>query len=242
MPNWFERMSRSEETDPDKKKQQEQEELEIKATKEKLAKIDGIETAVNEFKSKTGVLDQMSEFLKEQQELKRKREAEARAKAANDNKESQDKELEELLLNDPIKAQELIAERKMQPLVQATINTQSQLLRKQIFDDNPSEFEYYHGEFKNKVDKLIDNLSLEHKTNPNAIKNCYAVAFYEYQKDIKEGKLKSRFASVSLPSSSTTSNKDKDEIVLSDEEKRAARMLGIKEEDYAKTKKEMNYV
>ena len=232
------REKESSESETDKKKR-EQDELELKG---KLDKVDSLETSVKAFKEKTEpVLTQMSSFLKEQQELKAKREREEREKKNKEAKESQDQELEELALTDPVKAAELIADRKMGPLVAAQINTNSILLRKQIFDDNPGDYEYYQGEFKNEVDKLIDNLDLKHKTNPEAIKNCYAVALFNKQKEIKEGKLKSRFAAASKHSESEN-KQDKDQITLNDDQKRAARNLGIKEEDYAKMMKEMNYV
>ena len=242
MPTWLDRFRETEETPEDKKKR-EQEELELKNKLNKVDKIDDVEKSLKEFRTKAeGSLNEMSEFLKEQKAEKARREAEAKNKKASENKEAEDKDLEELALTDPVKAAELIADRKMGPLVAAQINTQSVLLRKQIFDDNPSQFEYYHGEFKNEVDKLIDNLDIRHKTNPEAIKHCYAIAYFNKQNEIKEGKLKSRFAATSSSSNNNNNTKDKETINLNDEQKRAAKALGVSEEEYGKLAREMNYV
>lgn len=239
---WFDTIrNRSSESESEEdKKKREQQDLEMTNTLKKVDKIDGLESSINELKSKAGVLDRMDSFLKEQEEAKRRREAEERARKAGEKKETEDKELEELALTDPIKAAEIIAARKTDPIIAATIDLQSKTLRREIFDS--PDYEYYQGDFKVKVDKLIDDLQLQHRANPVAIANCYKVVLADHMKDIRDGKLKSRFASVSSSSSSTTSSKDKDEIVLTDEEKRAARVFGIKDEDYAAMKKDMNYV
>ena len=154
--------------------------------------------------------------------------------------------MEILWLENPAQAAKMTFERESQGLTQATINTQSRQLRRDIFDENPDKYEYYdkaNPEFKALVDSLIDNMPLANRTNPDAIQNCYYVAFGREQQKIKEGKLKSRFAATSTSSTGTTSTtKDKDTIVLTDLQKSAAKAFGITEEEYGKQAREMTYV
>jgi len=244
MPNWLDLLGKKKEsTDP---KEQEQAELELKNVTESIKKVGKIEEDFGKFKTETEKTNtRLTSFLDEQDAMKRRRIAEELAKKANETKETEDKELNELALEDPVKAARLIFERESRGLTTATINTQSQLLRKQLFDDNPDKFEYYdkaNPEFKSEVDRLIDGLPLESRTNPDAIQNCYYVAFGRKQQEIKDGKLKSRFAATSTTTSGSSSTKDKDTIQLTELQKKAAKAMGITEEDYGKQAREMNYV
>lgn len=242
---WLDALQRKQKEGTVDDKQKEQDDLELKSIVDSSKKVSDLETGLNEIKEKTKVLDRMTSFLDEQEALKRRRVAEEAAKKAKETRESEDQELQNLALEDPVKAAELIFERKSQPLTEALINTQSLNLRKNIFEDGGDKFEYYtnaNADFKSKVDAVIDNLPLANRTNPTAIKNCYAAVLFDHMQEVKEGKLKSRFAATSTTTSGTTSTKDKDTVTLSELQKKAAAALGIKEEDYAKTAKEMNYV
>lgn len=228
---WFERAKKE-------NKEDNQDDLEIKPSKEfeeKIGKVDAIEASVNELKTKTAVLDRMSSFLDEQEAAKRS----AKAKEMAEKVAGKNEELDEKWLTDPKAA----FNESVQPLVAATINANSRATRREIFDDG--EFEYYTGNFKREVDELIDNsLALAAKNDPQSIKNCYYLVLGKHQAEIKEGKLKSRFAAVSTSSAGTGTNKtdQTDTIVLTDEEKRAASRFGMTSEEYAKSKKELNYV
>lgn len=238
---WIDALKRKTEGTVDDK-QKEQDDLELKSISESAEKTKKLESDFTAFKTKAEKDSQrLNSFLDEQEAAKRKAEADAKAKKVTEIKENEDKELEELALTDPVKAAKVIADRQMAPLVAAQINTSSQLLRKQIFDDDPQRYEYYTGDFKAAVDKLIDGLPLNQKNNPDAIKNCYAVAAFDKSQEIKEGKLKSRFAAVSTSSTGTVDTSKK-EVELTDAEKRAASVLGVKESDYAEMKKDMQYV
>lgn len=226
MPSWWGSKKEEEEPKPG--------DIEIKPPKEieeKLAKIDGIEASVKAFEAHTETLKGMGEFLAEQKKLKddaRKKEADERAAKAT---ETNDEEW----ITDPKKA----AQDMLQPLVINQINTNSRLLRKEIFEDG-KEFEYYDGEFKKEVDNHIDSLPPAQRADANSIKNCYYVVAGKRQAEIREGKLKSRFSAASTSNAATSTGKTGDsKVALTDEQKLAAKRLGVKEESYAKNFQEM---
>jgi hypothetical protein len=214
------------------------EEIEVKAPKEvteKLAKIDALETSMNEVKNKFSVLDQMGDFLKEQREAKEEtRRKDAAAKAA-----AKAEETDDTWLTDPKKA----AQDMLQPLVIDQINTKSRMLAREIFDDG-KEFEFYQGDFKQKVDSYIEKLPPSARVEPASIKNCYFLVLGQSQSEIREGKLKSRFAATSTSSAKDSGAREGENapVTLNDDQKRAADKLGIKHDDYAKNVKELNYV
>lgn len=234
MPNWWGKDSAEEEADKIKKAAESAEFKAPKDVTDKLAKIDGIETSMAEFKEKTKVLDRMSTFLDEQataKEAARKKEAEERAKKAVEVDEDE-------YITDPKAA----IDKAMLPLKMAQINSSSLVMRREIFDDG-TEFEFYTGEFKKKVDAYIDQLSPAAKVDPASIKNCYHLVLGQSRSEINAGKIKSRFSAVSTTNAKTSEGKDGDTTVtLSDEQKLAAKRFGIKEDEYAKSFKELNYV
>lgn len=202
-----------------------------KEVEEKLAKIDGIEASVKKFEAHEETLKGMGEFLAEQKKLKEAARAEELAKKALKEEETNDEEW----ITDPKKA----AREMLQPLVVDQINTNSRLMRKEIFEDG-TEWEYYNGELKKEIDNYIDSLPPAQRANPLSIKNCYYVAIGKHQAEIKEGKLKSRFSAASTTTAKSSDGKGVDsKVTLTDEQKLAAKRLGVKEESYAKNFQEM---
>lgn len=225
--NWWGRPKKDE-------SEEHKDDIEVKAPKEieeKLSKIDGIEASVKAFEAHTETLKGMATFLAEQKQIKddaRKKEADDRAKAAEEQNDDE-------WISDPKKA----AKDMLQPLVINQINTNSRLIRRDIFDDG-KEFEYYDGDFRKEVDNHIDSLPPAQRADPSSIKNCYYVVLGRRQREITEGKLKSRFSAASTASASAPNGKGTDSVItLTDEQKLAAKRLGVKEESYAKNFKEM---
>lgn len=235
MPGWMK--SKAEEEQEEEKEAERQRKLQIvpKEITDKLAKVDTLETSINEVKEKTKVLDRMTSFLDEQDALK----AAARKKQADELAAKATETTDDLWLTDPQKASELA----MQPVKIATINLASQNLRREIFDDGVN-YEYYTGEFKKRVDGWIDKLPVEARADAKSIKNCYNLVLGESMQEIREGKLKSRFAATTTSNTKDgTNNTNNDGLpALTDDQKHAAKMFGLKEEDYAKQMKELNYV
>jgi hypothetical protein len=214
----------------DAEEKEKEAEIEVKPPKEfteTKEKIDSLETSFNEFKAKASVLDDMKTYLEEQKQAKdaaRAKEAEARAKVATE-------ESNETWLTDPQKA----AQDMLQPIVINQLKTASRLMRQELFSDG-TQFEYYHGDFKKKVDQYIDSLPVKSLNDEASLRNCYNVVLGESMKEIQDGKLKSRFAATSTASAKSGDGKPGDfkTITLTDEQKRAAERLGIKQDDYSK--------
>lgn len=209
-------------------------ELKPAEVKAKLDKLDVLESKVAQLDDMKKTSDRMSSFLDAQEEAGRRRKAQELADKANKNKEQNSEDW----ITDPQKA----FNDSTRPLVENQLRTSSRLLRKEIFDENPAEFEFYTGRFKDMVDAHINALPLTALNDPDSIKNCYYVVYGKMQKEIKEGTVKSKFSSASDANARKgEDDKDKD-MVLTDEEKRAAKAFGMDEKSYAESKKEMNYV
>lgn len=234
MPKWWGKDD-AEETEAAAKAAKEAEVKPPKEITDRLDKIDGLETSINEVKTKFSVLDDMKTYLDEQKQAKevaRRKEAEERARKATE-------ESADTWLTDPAAA----AKEMLQPLVIDQINTKSRLLRREMFEDG-TQYEFYQGAFKDKVDAYIDKLPVAARTDADSIKNCYFLVLGQNQNEIKEGKLKSRFAATSTSSAKDGKGGSEGEktITLTDEQKRAADKLGVKHEAYAKNLGEMSYV
>jgi hypothetical protein len=108
------------------------------------------------------------------------------------------------------------------------------------------EKEYYHGDTKNEIDKMIEAQPLASQSNTNVIENCYKLVMYDKQKDIADGKLKSKNNAASFASDGTGGHAGKGagehEEEMSVDEKFAAKALGLNEADWKKSKKELTYV
>lgn len=205
-----------------------------KEVTDKLGKIDGLETKLNEFGEKTKVLDRMTTFLDEQDSLK----TAARAREATERAKKVTEETEDLWMTDPKKA----TEEAMLPLKIAQINTSSIQLRNELFSDGIN-YEFYQGDFKKRVDHWIDKLPVAARVDPESLKNCYNIVLGENHKEIREGKIKSRFAATTTTGTNSSTSKGGDGLpTLTKEQEDAADRFGMTREDYAKEIKELNYV
>lgn len=105
--------------------------------------------------------------------------------------------------------------------------------------------EYYHGDFKAKVDEMVAQQSLENQCRPDVVENCYLVQVAKNMKEIQEGKIKARTSSATFEGGSTGGHKadssDTPETLTADEEKAAAAM-NIKKEDWIKSRRELSFV
>jgi phage I-like protein len=218
-------------------------EVELKPAdvKAKLDKIDVLAEGQAAQGKRLEQLDSITAYIEEQ---KVERDRVKAAKQQQERQEKQKTEEEELdWIADPENAMKHTLAKSMQPLVESQINTQARLLSKDVFDDQ--QFEYYtDSTFKNEVDSLINSLPLAQRANAEAQKNCYYVVAGRKAAEIKEGKIKSKFSATSSSGDGTGNKGGKTDevIILTEAEKKAAKIFGMKEEDYAKSKKEMSYV
>jgi hypothetical protein len=155
-------------------------EIKPKEVKEKLDKIEGLETKFTEFQTKsTATLDRMASYLDEVAQAKEAARLadEARRTAPKTQPTKTAEEIQEEWINDPQGA----AKQMLDPLMKANALTASRVMRRDMFDDG-KEYEFYHGEFKKKVDNYIDSLQPGQMTDPAAIKNCYYLVLGQVKK------------------------------------------------------------
>jgi phage I-like protein len=122
---------------------------------------------------------------------------------------------------------------------QSAMRAEARETRRGIFEDIESH-PYYTGDLKKKIDEMIEKEPLENQINPLLVRNAYKIIVADHMKDIQEGKVRSRLSSATGSSTTTTTKTDANALpALTDEDKRAAKNFGIKEEDWAKTKKDL---
>lgn len=233
VPNWL-----SLKNDKEKKDDEEEIELKPKDIKAKFDSIDSIKAQLDSYGENFKKLDSISEYIEEQREAKRK----ADEAAARANKEKQNKEEEESLdfLTDPANAVKTLVGKQLNevvnPLIKMTVANQAKQGSKEFYDSNPAFELYTDPDFRQYVDSLVQALPLNQQNNQEAWKNCYYVAAGRKAQEIKDGKIKARFASVSNGATGTgqVGDKAEKELVLTNDMKKAAAMFGMKEEEYAK--------
>jgi hypothetical protein len=229
MPNWIRKDGGEGEGGADDKSRQ----IEIKpeqvreALKDDLAKIDSMSTT----------LSTVAEYIQAQKDKEQKAiETEEARRRAEENKTD---EID--WLNDP----EGATRKTMRPLVEGQAAMAAILMRKETLGD----MEYYNSdpEFKAAVDSLIDQQPLVARANASTIMHAYKSVYYDKRKEIADGKIKSAM-SINSNNGGGSGKSGKDDegdggsVTMSNEEKMYARKMGIKEEDWMKSKKELEYV
>jgi phage I-like protein len=229
---------------PEKK----EDEIELKPSdvKAKLDSIDELKKNQEAQSEKLKSLDTITGWIQKQEA---KENQVAREKQEADRKKVKEDEAEELdWALDPEKATKTLLantlNETLRPMQLSILNTNAKNLAAERFSDQA--FEYYSDPtFKSEVDKLISGLPPASKGNMEAIENCYHVVYGRKAADIKEGKIKSRFASTSSSGNGTgaPSSKSEEVMTLTEDQKKAAKMFGMSEKDYATGfKKENAYV
>jgi len=219
----------------EEKKEDDDIELKAKDVKAKLDSIDTLKTTVDGFGEKLKSLDTVTAYITAQQ---RKEEEAAKKKNADAKKEQEDEEEENLdFLGDPLNATKQLINKSLKkatdPLLIMTVNTQSKQLAKEHFGENPKFALYTDPTFKAEVDRLIMSLPLNARIEPASLENCYAVVAFNKAEEIKEGKIKARFAAAAGAASGTGQENDtKKEMVLNADQKKAAAMFGLSEKEY----------
>ena len=186
--------------------------------------------AVESIQEKLKGLDSITAYFDEQKKEKedaKKADEEKKRKAA----EPQDEDLAAMLLSDPKKAISEMTSSQTTAILQLRADN----IKRQVFEDNATDYEYYSGDIKKEVDALIASQDLKFQNNAASLANAYHTVVGKKMKEINEGKIKSRFAgsSASLGGNSTRDSKDF-EIETTPDIVRAARLSGMELEDYKK--------
>jgi hypothetical protein len=227
MPKWFPSwMDNEDDKDKDKKKKVELP-PELEEVVKKVSETDSKITAMDE---RLKGLDSITAFIEEQK--KEKEEAAKKAKAPK--VKTPDEESEEAatlaarLLEDPKGVISEITGAHTQGILQIRADN----IRRQVFDDRSSEFEYYNGDIKKEVDALISSQNLTFQNDPKALENCYHTVVGRKMKEISEGKIKSRFASSTGNISTNKESKEDMTFETTPEMIKAAKLSGMELEDY----------
>jgi phage I-like protein len=201
----------------------------IKKGSEAASKLSTIESTLADLKS---IMASSTEAADNE-----KKEAAARAAAAARAEEegSVESKIEQLMLEGKTKEAIALA---TQGQTQAIKAVHADNVRRELFEDQ-DKFKYYHGDIKREVDALLANQVVDFRMNPANIENCYNTVIGKKMPEILEGKIKTRFATSSGGSTATgaagdSGVDDKKNLKLSEEAKKAARLLGFSEEDYKK--------
>jgi hypothetical protein len=184
-------------------------------------------------------LSPVLEFIKQQKEDRES--LIARQQQQNRREQQEDLEIRpEDFIVDPKGAME----RSLKPL-QDTIAAQSAII---VRDKTLGKMDYYSSDpqFAAKVDALIDSQPLALRSNSAIIMNAYKSVFFDLRKDIEDGKIKSQASLTNFSSNGTGSHfgngKNESDVDLSPEEKHYAQKMGISEEAWKKSKRELEYV
>lgn len=180
-------------------------------------------------------IEELAAAIKAEREDQKKKEEAAKKKTEDENKVT----FEEQFLIDP----EGAINSKLTGVTQATMILAAREAKRETL----GEKEYYHGEFKTRVDELINSMPLKDQCNTTAIENCYKIAFAEKHQEITDGKIKSRFSDMNMGNNGTgghsgSSKGSENTDTLTAEEKSAAKALGFTEKEYADSKKDMVFV
>lgn len=217
------------------------EDVEFKPEKLKEDITKDFDTKFTEFQTKQD--EKMKPLLDMAANIERDRkEREETAKKAAEKKEREDNSLtsEDFML-DPLGATRRAIQEGTQGVARATMMLAARGNIRETLEDKP----YYHGEFKTKVDAMIANQSLDNQCRPDVVENCYKVILADHITEINEGKIKARTSGMSFEGGSTgghkADNTESAETLTADEEKAAAAM-GIKKEDWIKSRRELSFV
>ena len=215
--------------------------LEVNLPKETEEKIDAAISAHTENSSRYNELKNSldsinARFLREDQERERREATERQRSAAADAGQSEE-EITNLMLTDPVAATKRLIKQTTDVQGAALMTIRADGLRREIFED-AERFPYYAGEIKNEIDKLLEGQTLQLRNDRGVIENAYYATLGRHQREMADGKLKSRFAASEGNRGTATGNvKGSEEPVirpLDDDGKKAARLLGFKEDEYAK--------
>jgi hypothetical protein len=220
------------------KKEDGTEEVSVKLDDDTQKKLDSALSLKDDFSKVTEMLTGLKDIQAFVAESKREKEA-AAAESARKARETQsqqtDEELQQLILTDPGRAiKEGTKDQSM-----AILMLRADQLKRDVFEDQ-DKFSYYTGDIKCEIDKLLAGQNLQLRNDPSVIENCYWTVLGKHSEEIREGKLKSRFAgsggSRGTASGSAGAGKDDahEHLEINDDMRHAARIAGMKPEDYAK--------
>lgn len=217
------------------------ENLTVELPKEMAEKIDSAIASGNESKTRfdelKASLDGLNaRFVREDEERQRAAQAQQQQRQAQDQTQSEE-EITNLMLTDPVAATKRLIKQTTDNQGVALMSMRADALRRDVFEDT-DRFPYYTGEIKSEIDKLLEGQTLQHRNDRGVVENAYYATLGRHQREMADGKLKSRFAASEGNRGTASGNiKGTEEPAikpLDEDGRKAAKILGFKEEDYAK--------
>lgn len=180
-------------------------------------------------------------FQREDEERARASARKAQEDAATKNSYTKE-QLDEMMLTDPVSAVQRLIKDQSESQNQVLLSVRADALRREVFEDQ-DKFQYYTGDLKQEVDKLLEAQTLAARNDRSVIEHAYYSTVGRHQRDLSDGKLKNRFAASDTGDRTTTgrvtSGTDPEELrPMSDDDRKAARILGFDEKEYQKMLKE----
>jgi hypothetical protein len=239
MSTWFRRQSGQ--VLPGEEKDNKDDDIEFKPEKLKEDITKDFDTKLTEFQKKQE--DTLKPLLTMAENLEKDRlEREKKAKEATEKKNREENEItnEDFLL-DSADATRRIVQQANTPIVTVT----KMMLAKSNLRDT-MEGKPYYAALKAKVDAMVAQQSLDNQCRADVVENCYKAIVFDHMEEIKEGKIKAQTSSMSFEQGGTGGHsgggKDESTETMTDDEVKAAAAMGIKKEDWIKSRKELTYV
>lgn len=218
---WWQRAKKEESVEPEAPKE----------LIETRAKVEALDSRMTEMLNGLSSISNSIAADKAEKEAEKTARAEAaRRKQLEDSKLSPE-DLAANMFADP----EGTVKKLTDPLAVELMEMRANNVRREVFEDT-EKYEYYTGDFKAEVDKLLAVQPLAFRNNPASVENVYYNVLGRKQKEITEGKLKSRFASSTGATSSSgkvAGTEDTFTIEVDDQIRKAAKLVGMKPEEYA---------
>lgn len=218
---WWQRAKKEESVEPEAPKE----------LIETRAKVEALDSRMTEMLNGLSSISNSIAADKAEKEAEKTARAEAaRRKQLEDSKLSPE-DLAANMFADP----EGTVKKLTDPLAVELMEMRANNVRREVFEDT-EKYEYYTGDFKAEVDKLLAVQPLSFRNNPASVENVYYNVLGRKQKEITEGRLKSRFASSTGATSSSgkvAGTEDTFTIEVDDQIRKAAKLVGMKPEEYA---------
>jgi hypothetical protein len=169
-------------------------------------------------------------------EERRKAQAKKQAEESGQRQQQTEEELAELALTDPLAAMKRVVADQLGGRDTALLTINASNLKREIFEDQ-DKYPFYTGAIKEEVDKILSQQKLNAQNDRSVIEHAYHSVVGQHYKELTEGKLKTRFASAESDRGSqgkTGNQGTKEPRKLSEDEAKAARILGFKDDVYSK--------
>jgi len=211
------------------------ESVEIKLDEETQKKLDSALSQGSKMDELVNGLKGIQAYVDDQRREREEVATRARQQQQQQQQVQTDEELQQLILTDPAAA----IKKGTTDQSLAILTLRADQIKRDVFED-AERFPYYTGEVKSEIDKLLANQNLQARNDSSVVENCYYTVLGKHAEEAREGKLKSRFASsngargTSSGAAGAGAEKPEEHLEINDDIRKAARIAGMKPEEYAK--------